>query len=494
MAEPSLGAGSHPQGAGRRPPLDPQRVREVCRRAWFDGALPALEDYIRVRALSPAYDPDWETRGLLHAVLGDAAAYLDGLAIPGLTHEILTEPGRTPLLFVDVPGRGAAAQEAVLFYGHLDRQPECTGWNEGTGPWTPVFDGTRLFGRGGADDGYAVYATGIALAAVADQGADAPRCVGIFETGEESGSQDLPFWVERLAPRIGRVGLVLCLDSGAGDYERFWVISSLRGHCGGVLDVRVLDEGAHSGDAGGVVPSSFRIVRELLERVEDGRDGRLRLDALHTTVPAERLDQAAATAAILGDTVFKRFRWAERDGSSTQPATTDPADALLARAWRPSLEVTAADGIPSLAAGGNTLRPHTAVKLSVRLPPTVDSRAALAALRDTLTADPPYAAQVTFTPDPVLVDGWNLAPLPERLVTLLEQAGRACFDGRDPAFLGQGGTIPLMALLTRSFPGAALLACGVQGPGTNAHGPNESLHVPYAVALTATLALVVGGW
>jgi acetylornithine deacetylase/succinyl-diaminopimelate desuccinylase-like protein len=424
----------------------------------------------------------------------DALAWARKRPIPGLAVDIVRLPGRTPVLWFDAPATPGAGVTTVLVYGHLDKQPEMSGWREGLGPWTPVLEDGKLYGRGGADDGYAMYAALAAIEALDAQRVPRPRCFGLIETCEESGSYDLPAYLAQLAPRMGPVDFVVGLDSGAGDYARAWATTSLRGMASGTLSVGVLTEGVHSGDASGVVPSSFRIVRELLERVEDGRDGRLRLDALHTTVPAERLDQAAATAAILGDTVFKRFRWAERDGSSTQPATTDPADALLARAWRPSLEVTAADGIPSLAAGGNTLRPHTAVKLSVRLPPTVDSRAALAALRDTLTADPPYAAQVTFTPDPVLVDGWNLAPLPERLVTLLEQAGRACFDGRDPAFLGQGGTIPLMALLTRSFPGAALLACGVQGPGTNAHGPNESLHVPYAVALTATLALVVGGW
>lgn len=395
-----------------------------------------------------------------------------------------------PLIFFETPGEGSRSDETVLFYGHLDKQPEGVGWTEGRAAWEPVFDGTRLYGRGGADDGYALPASVTALRALAEQGAARPRCVGVFEAGEESGSPDLGHWFARLAPRIGEVGLVVCLDSGAGDYERLWLVTSLRGACGGTLDVRVLGDGAHSGDAGGVVPSSFRVLRQLLDRLEDSATGSLRLGALHCEVPDWRRVQTHEAATLLGDRVWGRFDWS----GDASPLSPDPAELLLNRAWLPSLEVTGADGLPPVASAGNVLRPYTRVKLSLRLPPTVDSAAAVAEVGRLLATDPPYGMSVRFTPDQVLADGWHAPAESPWLSAALSAASRACFDGADVARIGQGGTIPLMNKLTRQFPEAQFLACGVLGPGANAHGPNESLHVPYARRLTASLSLTLNAY
>ncbi|MFV0452816.1 MAG: M20/M25/M40 family metallo-hydrolase [Propioniciclava sp.] len=470
------------------PRVDVDQIRDFCSRIWSDELVGTIANYIRVPAKSPAFDPDWETNGYLHRVAEDAAGWLSG---HGISAEVLTAPGRTPLLFFDAPGRGPRAEETVVFYGHLDKQPEFDGWSPGLGPWDPHFDGTRLYGRGGADDGYAVYAAAAAVAAVDDQGGDRPRCVAAIETAEESGSPDLGFWFDELRPRLGRVTELYCLDSGAGDYERLWLVTSLRGHCGGRLEVRVLDEGAHSGDAGGIVPSTFRIVRTLLDRLEDATTGAIRLPSANATIPELRREQAQQTADILGDTVWERYRWHGDGGDGSKAATPDRAEALLNRAWRPVLEVTGADGLPPTAGAGNVLRPVTAIKLSLRLPPTVAAEAVLTDLADVLTSDPPFGAEVGFTPDPVLVDGWNASDLPTGLAQSLDEASRACYDGKGVAAIGQGGTIPLMSLLASAFPEATMIAGGVQGPGTNAHGPNEALHVGYAEKLTAALALVL---
>lgn len=469
---------------------DTGRVRDFCDARWETDVLPLVREHIRVPAVSPAYAPDWEARGDLDRAVEVTASWLREVPLPGLRVEVLRAPGRTPLLFFEIPGEGAHAGETVLFYGHLDKQPEGDGWTEGRTAWEPVFDGTRLYGRGGADDGYALPAAVTAVRALAEQGAARPRCVGVFEAGEESGSPDLGHWFARLAPRIGEVGLVVCLDSGAGDYERLWLVTSLRGACGGTLDVRVLGDGAHSGDAGGVVPSSFRVLRQLLDRLEDGATGRLRPDALHCEVPDERRAQTRAAAALLGEQVRGRFDWY----GNTSPVTRDPAELLLDRAWRPSLEVTGADGIPPVASAGNVLRPHTRVKVSLRLPPTVDSAAALAEVGRILETDPPYGASVRFTPDRVLADGWHAPAEEPWLGEALSAASRACFDGADVARIGQGGTIPLMGKLTGQFPEAQFVACGVLGPGANAHGPDESLHVPYARRLTASLSLTLNAY
>ncbi|MBU6438429.1 MAG: M20/M25/M40 family metallo-hydrolase, partial [Betaproteobacteria bacterium] len=349
----------------------------------------------------------------------------------------------------------------------------------------------KLYGRGGADDGYAVYASLTAVLALDKQGVPRPRVVGLIETCEESGSYDLPAYVDALRPRLGDVSLVVCLDSGCGDYERLWLTTSLRGLVAGTLSVEVLDEGVHSGDASGVVPSSFRVMRQLLDRLEDSATGRLLPASFHCNIPQDRELQAEATAAILGDEVWKRFPWAcGADGTFTLPTTTDPKEALLNRTWRPTLSITGAEGIPALDSAGNVLRPRTAFKLSLRLPPLIDAQSAVHELKALLERDAPYHARVQFTPDKGAATGWNNTPLQPWLQQAMQDASRASF-GQDLGYIGQGGTIPLMNLLQQQFPKSQHVVCGVLGPKSNAHGPNEFLHVAYAKKLTAAVAQII---
>ena len=383
----------------------------------------------------------------------------------------------------------------MLLYGHLDKQPEFNGWRSDLGPWTPKLENGRLYGRGGADDGYAVYAAVTAIEALHAQGIGHPRCVGLIETCEESGSFDLPAYLDALRPRLGEVALVVCLDSGAGNYDQLWLTTSLRGNVTGTLKVEILTEGVHSGDASGLVPSSFRILRQVLDRLEDAKTGRLLPDSLHCEVPASRLAQARATAAILGDEVWKRFPWAcGADGGLSLPTTTDPVEALLRRTWQPTLSVTGVDGFPALTDAGNVLRPHTSFKLSLRLPPLVDGHIAAQQLKALLEDNAPYNARVTFQPDGRAgawgATGWNAPELAPWLEAALGQASQAQFDA-PLGYIGQGGTIPLMSLLQQGFPAAQMMVCGVLGPKSNAHGPNEFLHLDYARRLTAAVAQVI---
>jgi len=397
-----------------------------------------------------------------------------------------------------VGGNDAGAQ-TVCLYGHLDKQPEFEGWKPGFGPWTPRFEDGRLYGRGGADDGYAIYAAITAIRSLDEQGIARPRCVGIIETCEESGSPDLPFYVDALRERLGAIALVVCLDSGAGNYDQLWLTTSLRGNITGTLKVEILTEGVHSGDASGVVPSSFRILRQVLDRLEDAKSGRLLPESFYCAIPAERVEQTKACAQILGDAVWKRFPWAcGADGGSTLPTTTDPVEALINRTWRPTLSVTGVAAIPALKDAGNVLRPCTAFKLSLRTPPLVDGDAAARALKKLLEDNAPYNAKVTFCTDgrPGHEDeahgssGWNAPTLAPWLEGALHAASNAQF-GAPCGFIGQGGTIPLMAMLQQSFPKAQMMVCGVLGPKSNAHGPNEFLHVPYGKKLTAAVAQVI---
>jgi acetylornithine deacetylase/succinyl-diaminopimelate desuccinylase-like protein len=378
-------------------------------------------------------------------------------------------------------------------YGHLDKQPEFTGWRADLGPWTPKYEDGRLYGRGGADDGYAVYAAIAAVQALKSQNLPHPRIVGLIEASEESGSPDLLPYIDALRPRLGDVGLVVCLDSGAGNYDQLWLTTSLRGMAGGTLRVEVLTEGVHSGDASGLVPSSFRILRQVLDRLEDSATGRLLPASFHCDIPAERVAQARATAAILGDDLFKRFPWVHYDcggrEQSVLPMTDDPVDALLARTWRPTLSVTGAEGLPPLQDAGNVLRPYTAFKLSLRLPPLVDGAQAVQQLKRLLEDNAPYQARVTFD-SAGGATGWNAPASAPWFAQALDAASQAHF-GAPCGYIGQGGTIPLMSQLSQGFPRAQMMVCGVLGPKSNAHGPNEFLHVPYAKRLTAAVAEVV---
>ena len=480
----------------RIPAFDTTQVLSDVSRSWDQDIVQRLQDYVAVPAKSPAFDPQWAQHGLLHRVLHDAADWVRAQAVPGLQLEIIELPGRTPVLFFEIPATRAASEgspQTVLMYGHLDKQPEFNGWRSDLGPWTPKYLDGLLYGRGAADDGYAVYASVAAVQALQRQQVPHPRIVGLIETGEESGSPDLIAYIEALRPRLGEVGLVICLDSGAGNYDQLWLTTSLRGLASGVLKVEILTEGVHSGDASGLVPSSFRIMRQVLDRLEDSASGRLLPQQFHCEVPTERVQQARATAVILGEEVYRRFPWAHHDcGGATLvalPTTTDPLEALLRRTWQPTLSVTGAEGFPSLQDAGNVLRPYTAFKLSLRLPPLVDAAAAVSELKSLLEDNAPYQARVTFHAEGA-ASGWNAPATAPWFEQALNQASLAHF-GAPVGYIGQGGTIPLMNLLSQGFPTAQMMVCGVLGPKSNAHGPNEFLHVPYARRLTAAVAQVM---
>ena len=464
--------------------------------AWDTNIVARLTDYVAIPAKSPMFDSAWDANGLLETVVRNTAQWIESQKVAGLSVEIIRLPGRTPVLFFEVAATRSAAlatTQTVLMYGHLDKQPEFSGWRKDLGPWTPKYEDGKLYGRGSADDGYAAYAAIAAIQALKSQGVGHPRIVGLIETCEESGSYDLMPYIDVLRPRLGEVGLVVCLDSGAGNYDQLWLTNSLRGMVSGVLKVEILTEGVHSGDASGLVPSSFRIMRQVLDRLEDSATGRLLPASFHCEVPAERLTQAQATADILGDEIYKRFPWAHYDcGGSTQfalPTTTDPLQALLNRTWNPTLSVTGVEGMPELSNAGNVLRPYTAFKLSLRLPPLVEAAPAVAKLKALLEDNAPYQARVTFE-KAAGATGWNAPTTAPWLESALDSASKAHF-GASCGYIGQGGTIPLMNMLSLGFPKAQMMVCGVLGPKSNAHGPNEFLHVPYAKKLTAAVAQVI---
>ena len=459
--------------------IDASRAAALVERLFAASIVPTLTEYIRIPNQSPAFEADWERTGHMRRAMDLIVAWCRAQAIAGMQLEVLQLPGRTPLLFIEVPGQ---IEDTVLLYGHMDKQPAMTGWSDGLGPWQPVLRGDRLYGRGGADDGYSTFASLAALKVLQDQSIPHARCVVIIEGCEESGSGDLPAYIEHLRERIGTPSLVVCLDSGAADYERLWCTTSLRGMLIGNLHVGVLREGVHSGEASGIVPSSFRIARMLLSRLEDEATGEILPDWLYVEIPEQRIAQARAMAEALGNGVWDHYPWL----GAMRPVTQDPAQMLLNRCWRPQLAITGAAGLPDVGLAGNVLRPSTTVRVSVRVPPGVDAERAKERLSKLLTEDPPYGAEVRFD-QAEANDGWNAPALAPWLEAALTESSQAYF-GAPAAYMGEGGTIPFMAMLGQRFPDAQFLITGVLGPESNAHGPNEFLHIPTARRLTCCVA------
>lgn len=465
--------------------MDTQRLKRFVDELWDRSIVPELCEYVRIPNKSPVFDRNWAENGHMDRAVELLRAWCQRQPISGMTIEVLRLPQRTPLLFIDVPGQ---TPDCVLMYGHLDKQPEFTGWKDGLEPWQPVIRDGRLYGRGGADDGYAVFGSLAALMALEEQGIPHGRAVILIEASEESGSPDLPAYIDVLSERLGSPRLVVCLDAECGNYEQLWCTTSLRGNVLGSLRVDVLQEGVHSGAGSGIVASSFRILRQLLARVEDANNGDVLLEELHAAIPEPRRQQARQAAAALGDSVYRKLPFVD----GMRPVSDEPCELLLNNTWRPTLAYTGIDGIPGTDNAGNVLRPWTTLKLSFRLPPTVDPSVAGRRIKEVFEHDPPYGARVRFTIDSAM-GGWNAPPVVDWLERSMHAASRAYF-GRDAMYMGTGGSIPFMGMLGEKFPETQFLVTGVLGPQSNAHGPNEFLHIATGKAVTACVAGIIADY
>lgn len=462
--------------------MNKESIQSFCHKQWDESIIPELIDYIKIPNKSPMFDPEWKEHGYMEKVVTQFTNWIKKQAIDDLVLEVVCLDGRTPLIYMEIPGQ---SDDTVLLYGHLDKQPEMTGWHDRLGPWKPVLDGDKLYGRGGADDGYAMFSSLTAIMALQKDNIPHSRCVVIIEACEESGSYDLPFYIDHLSDHIGHPSLVICLDSGCGNYEQLWMTSSLRGLIGGELHVKVLKEGVHSGDASGVVPSSFRIIRQLLDRLEDAATGELLTKEFYVDIPAQRHEQAKNAAKMLGNALFDRFPLQ----GETQLIEENTAELILNRSWRPALSYVGADGLTDIQSAGNVLRANTALKLSMRIPPICDADKSSAKLKELLESDPPYGADVKFIPD-WAAGGWMAPDVEPWLEKALDEASKNYF-GKPAVHMGEGWSIPFMGMLGEKYPDAQFVITGVLGPGSNAHGPNEFLHIPMAKKLTCCITEVI---
>ena len=462
--------------------MDTKALSQFIDRLWSESIVGELERYIGIPNKSPAFDRDWASHGHMDKAVAQIASWCERQPLKGARVEVVRLPGRTPLLYVDIPGTGS---DCVLLYGHYDKQPEFTGWAEGLGPWTPVQRDGRLYGRGGADDGYAAFSSLTAIAALQAAAVPHARCVVLIEGCEESGSYDLPHYIDHLAGRIGEPSLVVCLDAECGNYTQLWCTTSLRGNLTGTLAVEVLTEGVHSGMASGIAPSCISVLRQLLARLDDPVSGSVLLQDLYAPIPFDRQRQARATAALLGEDVFRKMPFV----AGARPLSNDPVELILASTWLPTIVVTGADGLPAVRDAGNVLLPSVSVRLSVRTPPTLDPAHATAALKQALESNPPYGARVRFDVDSA-TGGWNAPAVAPWLERSLESASQTFF-GKPAMYMGVGGTIPFMGMLGERFPRTQFMITGVLGPQSNAHGPNEFLDIGTARRVTACVAQVL---
>lgn len=450
---------------------------------WDDEVVPTLHRYIEIPNKSPAFDADWEEHGFMQAAAELLVEASKRIPVKNAHFEIIQLLERTPVILIDVPAT-QGCEGNVLCYGHYDKQPEFDGWEAGLGPWQPVLRNDRLYGRGGADDGYAIFATLAAISALDDQGIGHPRCCVLIEGCEESGSFDLPFYIDHLREVIGKPDVLICLDAECGNYDQLWLTTSLRGLVSGTLKVEVLTEGIHSGGAGGIVPSSFRVLRAQLEKIENATSGRL-LDALYTEIPAYVGTEAQDAADTLGTIIIDRYPWHGR----TKPNTDDIAGLIVRNTWEPSLATVGLGGAPDTSIAGNTLRPFTSAKLVFRLPPDINAQEAAAAVKQALELRPPCDASVDFDVD-AAESGWFRKPLSAQLTESLSRASEAFFN-QPLRHIGCGGTIPFLGMLEQKFPDCQFVATGVLGPHSNAHGPNEFLHIPTGKRVSACMATVL---
>ena len=452
---------------------------------WDNKIVPTLIEYIKIPNKSPSFDPDWEKHGHMDRVLDLAVKWTEKNKPSGSVITIKKSPGRTPLLLLDIPG---TKDGNILMYGHLDKQPEMEGWNEDLGPWKPVIKDEKLYGRGGADDGYALFASVASIKALKEQNIDHPRILILIEFSEESGSPDLPHYMDLCSDIIGAPNLVICLDSGAGDYKRFWTTTSLRGLIGLKMKVEVLKEGVHSGGASGHVPSSFRIARSLLSRLEDESTGEILIDELNTEIPDYRIEETKNLVSILNNEVVEEFPWK----GDMKPSTKDNVEGVLRRTWKPAVSIVGVDGMPSTANAGNVLRPYTTLQLSMRIPPTANAKKAVQAMKKTLSENIPYDATVELQFEKA-GEGWNAPESKPWLLEAIEKASKEYF-GQMACSMGEGGSIPFMGMLGKQFPEAQFVITGVLGPKSNAHGPNEFLHIPFAKRLTCCISSIIADY
>jgi acetylornithine deacetylase/succinyl-diaminopimelate desuccinylase-like protein len=470
--------------------MDRRIIEPYVNKFFRDEMLPSLVKFVAIPNCSPSYDETWDTNGYQIQAAKYVYDWVKKQNLKGCNPYILKEQGRTPFLYIDIAATKKDDNRTFLMYGHMDKQPPLTDlWSPGLGPYQPVIKDGQLYGRGAADDGYAVFTAVTAVKCCQDNNWPLPRIVIIVEAAEESNTIDLTYYLKQLNSLIGKPNLIICLDSGAQDFKRLWLGTSLRGVISFNLKVSLLKRGFHSGNGGGFVADSFLVLRTLLDRLEDSETGEVLLDALKTEIPKNRQDEIDQLSKMI---TLKDFLDGIKFYDKTTPISDKINELIINNTWKPTITITGAEGLPEPQIAGNVLREFTQVKVSVRLPPLVDSQKALASIKQTLTTNVPYNAKVEVANE-TNSDGWNLTQYSKKLDTIFNDASNKFF-GQDRGVFGIGGSIPFVEFFSTEFPDADIVCTGVTHTTSNIHAPDEHLNLDFCRTVTCCLAYLISDY
>ncbi|CAI2368334.1 unnamed protein product [Moneuplotes crassus] len=461
--------------------MDTEKSKKFIEDNFQSMFLDPISEFIKVPNLTPSFDPEFQTNGLIEQAIDNVKGYAESMDIPGLKFHVHNEEGRAPMALIEIPGNG---KKNIMVYGHLDKQPHMEGWTEGTGPTTPTIIGDKLYGRGSTDDGYVSFATLTAVKNILDQGQEIPRIVLVLEAEEESGSKDLVYLLEKCKDIIKTPDVCLCCDSGALDYKTLWLTSSLRGSMGMNVKVSIAKDAFHSGICGGAMPETFRIANNLLDRLEDPITKRM--EKFEVEIEDRFKEEAKNIVGLVGTDLYKDFKLLE----GCRPIHHDNLEEMYLNInWRPALAVCGADGLPTLSKAGNVVRASTSLRLKIRLPPSLDAKEMCDEVVKTLSEDVPFGAKIEFD-DVSSGSGWVMKDLKEETSKAIHESSEEFYE-KKAGLYGIGGSIPFLKTLEGIYPETEILAMGVGGNDCNIHAPDETLDIPYMKKFIPTLSHIL---
>lgn len=454
--------------------MDKKSFEKYIEKMFTYNILPNLMDFIRIPNLSPAYDYNWKTNGLLLKAANLIISYAKSLNIKNAEINLIQDKGYTPLIFIDIPSSRENDNRTVLFYAHFDKQPYGTGWDEDKEPTKPVIINGRLYGRGSADDGYASFSILTAIKACQEHNCPMPRICIIFEGAEESTDEDLTYYFDKLLPIIGEnVIAFIPLDSGCSDYERLWITNSLRGVVDFDIKITSLDNDCHFGpEASGRVAENLFLLRKALDGVVDTTTGEILIDEFFVKeIPTSIEKEMDKEIEIVGDKFFDDIPL--YDG--VKPLKSDVKEAMINNRWKPSISILGVDNCPKIEDNGFGVSKSINVRLSMRLPPGINGNNAMNALKKVINNNSYFSAKFEFG-YMSLAEGWCLSDISERTKNVLNKASLEYF-GKEIVFKGAGGSIPFITYFQTKYPKADVICTGILGADSFEHGPNENLNI-----------------
>ena len=456
--------------------MDTELLKKYVDKQFTLNILPNLMNFIRIPNLSPLFDPNWKTNGYLFKAANLIVSYAKSLNIKNAEINLLQDSGHTPMVFIEIPASRKNDNRTVIFYGHYDKQPYGTGWDKDKSPTNPVIVDGRLYGRGSADDGYASFSILTAIKTCQEFNCLMPRICCLFEGAEESTDADLKYYFDKLIPILGdNVVAFIPLDSGCPDYDRLWMANSLRGIVDIDVNIQTLDQESHYGpEASGIIAENLFLMRKIYDGLVDSTNGEFKLEEFKIAedkIPAIVMEQMQKEIEIVGDNFIKNIPLYE----GVSPLKTDVKELMINNRWKPSCFILGIDNCPKTEDRGFGVSSGINVRMSIRIPPTVDKNKAIEALKKALSDNIYFGAQVKLG----YLDygeGVLLANMSNKVKNILNKASLEFF-GNESVFTGVGGSIPFIGYFQSKYPNTDIICTGIVGSDSHEHGPNENLNI-----------------